>query len=356
MRSKRPQPADYTLPTASDMQMSGSNPEDRDRGRGEMATRQLRNELVTVFGGSGFVGRHVVRALARRGYRVLVAVRRPDLAGAVRTFGNVGQVQPIQANIRDQGSVERAVHGAAAVVNLVGILSESGRQRFAAVHAEGPERIAAAARAAGARRMVQVSAIGADAESASAYGRSKAAGEAAVRDRFPEAVVVRPSIIFGPEDSFFNRFAGMARLSPALPLIGGGHTRFQPVFVGDVAEAVARAIDGDAQSGTIYELGGPEICSFRELMELMLAETGRRRLLVPLPFGLARAMASVLQILPGAPLTVDQVEQLKRDNVVSQQAEAEGRTLGGLGIDPVAMQIVLPTYLVRFRRAGQFAL
>ncbi len=314
----------------------------------------LNGKLVTVFGGSGFLGRHVVRALARRGYRIRVAVRRPDLAEHVQPLGAVGQIMPVQANLRHRWSVDRAVEGADAVVNLVGVLYEAGAQTFDAVQAFGPRAVAEAARAAGIDRVVHVSAIGADAASASAYARSKAAGEAAVFDTVPQAVVLRPSVVFGPEDGFFNRFAGIARLSPALPLIGGGETKFQPVFVGDVAEAVARAVDGELKAGAVYELGGPEVRSFRSCLELMLKVIRRNRLLVPLPFGLARFQARFLQLLPNPLLTVDQVELLKSDNVVSDAARTEGRTLQGLGIEPRTMAAILPTYLERFREHGQY--
>lgn len=318
-----------------------------------MATSYVRSELVTVFGGSGFIGRHVVRSLARRGYRVRAAVRRPDLAGFLQPLGAVGQIHAAQANVRDRASIDRAVAGADAVVNLVGILHESGRQSFDAVQAFGPGAVAAAAKAAGASRMVQVSAI-ADPDSGSRYARSKVAGEAAVLQAFPEAVILRPSIVFGPEDDFFNRFAAMARFAPVLPLIGGD-TRFQPVYVGDVAEAVALGVDGRLKPGTVYELGGPEVRTFRQLLDYICAETGRRRILIPVPFGLARLKAYVLQLLPGPLLTVDQVRQLARDNVVSQAAVDDGRTLAGMGIDPRAIETVVPTYLARYRRAGQYS-
>ncbi len=317
-------------------------------------TTALNGKLVTVFGGSGFIGRHTVRALARRGYRVRVAVRRPDLAEHVLPLGTVGQIMPIQANLRYRWSVDRALIGADAVVNLVGILHESGAQTFDAVQAFGARAVAEAARAAGISRLIHVSAIGADPNSTSRYARSKAAGEAAIRETVPEAITMRPSIVFGPEDDFFNRFAAMARISPVLPLIGEGRTRFQPVFVGDVAEAIARAVDGEAAAGTIYELGGPEVKSFRELMDMMLSVIRRKRLLVPLPFGLAKAQARVLQLLPRPLLTVDQVELLKHDNVVSDQAVTEARTLAGLGIQPRTLAAILPTYLERFRTHGQY--
>ena len=310
--------------------------------------------LVTVFGASGFVGRHVVRALLKRGWRVRAAVRRPNLAGHLQPLGMVGWVQPIQANVRYRWSVDRAVTGADVVVNLVGILNESGRQRFDAVQDFGARAIAEAARAARVGQLIHVSAIGADADSPSAYARSKAAGEAAVLETLPGAIVFRPSIQFGPEDSFFNRFAALARILPALPLFGGGHTRFQPVFVGDVARAVADAVDGKVPSGRVYELGGPEIKTFRECMELVLATVERRRLLVPVPWGVAKAIARVAQLLPQPLFTVDQVTQLQIDNVVSDAAIKERRTLAGLGIDPTNLEAVLESYLYRFRAHGQF--
>jgi uncharacterized protein YbjT (DUF2867 family) len=317
-------------------------------------TLQANNDtLITIFGGSGFLGRHLVRALARRHYRIRVAVRRPDLAGHLQPLGRVGQIHAVQANVRHAGSVDAATRDADVVINLVGILFERGRQRFDTVQAFGAEQIALAAANHGAR-MVHVSAIGADENSTAAYARSKAEGERAVRAATPEAVIVRPSIMFGPEDDFFNKFAAMARLLPALPLIGGGGTRFQPVFVGDVAEAICRAVDGLARAGTTYEAGGPEVRSFRELIEYVLAVTERKRLLVPLPFPIAKLQAAFLQWLPKPLLTPDQVELLKTDNVVSDAAEREGRTLHGLGIAPMAMEVVVPSYLWRFRKTGQF--
>jgi uncharacterized protein YbjT (DUF2867 family) len=310
--------------------------------------------LVTVFGGSGFIGRHVVRALLKRGWRVRAAVRRPDLAGHLQPLGMVGWVQPVQANLRYRWSVDRAVEGADAVVNLVAILAETGRQRFDSVNIFGARAVAEATRAAGIGRFVQVSAIGADPESPSAYGRSKAEAERAVFETIPETTVMRPSIVFGPEDHFFNRFAGLARFLPALPLIGGGHTRFQPVFVGDVAKAIADAVEGGTRPGTIYELGGPEVKTFRQCMELMLREIDRKRLLLPLPWPLASFAASVLQYLPGQMLTPDQVRMLRVDNVVSEAAGSEKRTLAGLGIEPTSLAAILPSYLVRYRPHGQF--
>jgi NADH dehydrogenase len=309
--------------------------------------------LVTIFGGSGFLGRHLVRALAKRHYRMRVAVRRPDLAGHLQPLGRVGQIHAVQANLRNQDSVEAAVRNAAVVINLVAILYERGRQTFEAVHVEGADRVARAAAKAGAR-MIHVSAIGADPRSPARYGRTKAAGEQAVLAAVPGVTIFRPSIMFGPEDDFFNRFAAMARMFPALPLVGGGHTRFQPVFVGDVAQAIAQAVDGQMRTGTIFELGGPEVKTFRELMEFVLKTTGRQRLLLPLPFGIARLQAMVLQCLPEPPLTPDQVELLRSDNVVSAEATREARTLQGLGIDAATIAAIVPTYLWRFRKRGQF--
>lgn len=306
--------------------------------------------VATIFGGSGFVGRYLVQHLARRGWVIRVAVRHPDSALFLRPMGHVGQITPIAANLRDDKSVAAAVSGVDAVVNLVGILHESGRQTFQAVHVEGAQRVATAAKSAGAERFVHMSALGADPKSAAIYARSKAAGEEAVRAAFPEATIVRPSIIFGAEDGFFNRFATMAQLSPALPLIGGGKTKFQPVYVGDVAEAMARIIEEPATRGKLYELGGPQTYSFRELLELLLQEIGRRRCLLSLPFPLAGLMGTILQHLPNAPLTRDQVELLKQDNVVSGTTP----TLADLGIQPTAVEVILPTYLDRFRRGGRY--
>ncbi|MCA3596230.1 MAG: complex I NDUFA9 subunit family protein [Methylobacterium sp.] len=310
--------------------------------------------LVTIFGGSGFLGRHLTQALAKRSWRVRAAVRRPDLAGHLQPLGMVGQIHAVQANLRYPDSVARAVAGADAVVNLVGILHEGGRQTFSAVQAQGPRIVAEAAAKAGVESLVQVSAIGADPNSPADYARSKAAGEAATLAAFPTAVIMRPSIVFGPEDQFFNRFADMARFLPFLPLIGGGETKFQPVYVGDVAEAIARALEGAAKPGTTYELGGPEVKSFKALLEYILAVTGRSRPLVPLPFPIARLQASVMELLPSPMLTVDQVRMLETDNVVSAQAIAARRTLAGLGVTPTTIEAVVPSYLYRFRKHGQF--
>lgn len=306
---------------------------------------------ITVFGGSGFIGRYLIRRLAVDGWVVRVAVRDPVGAAFLKTCGSLGQIVPMRCNVGDDELVAAAVQGADAVVNLVGILFESGRQRFEAVQAEAPARIARAARAAGVNTFVQMSALGADASSPSRYARSKAAGEAGVRREFPDAAIVRPSIVIGPEDEFFNRFAQMALLLPGLPLIGGGRTRFQPVYVGDVAEALHRCVSDPATRGKTYELGGPHIYTFRELMELMLKIVGRHRGLVPVPFALAELQGLVLQLLPNPPLTRDQVKLLRRDNVVAPGA----LTFADLGMQPQAIEPILPTYLDIYRRGGRFA-
>ena len=311
--------------------------------------------LVTVFGGSGFVGSQVVRALAKSGARIRVAVRNPGRGYRLRMLGDVGQIEVAQANIRDEPSIYRALEGAQACVNAVGVLFESGRQRFDDLHAAGAGLLARTAVSAGADRFVQISAIGADPRSAAAYARSKAAGEAAVREAAPFATILRPSVVFGPEDQFFNRFASMAGLAPALPLIGGGGTRFQPVFVGDVAEAVARALDDPAVPGRTYELGGPSVYTFRALMELMLAEIGKSRALAPIPFPIAGVIGKAGDFLAKAglapPITADQVEMLKSDNVVTPGA----LSLSDLGIAPQALEPIIGTYLYRYRRGGQYA-
>jgi uncharacterized protein YbjT (DUF2867 family) len=317
-----------------------------------MASNQ--ETLVTVFGGSGFLGRNVVRALAKRDFRIRVAVRRPELAGHLQPLGRVGQIHAVQANLRYPASVEAAMRDSQVAINLVGILAASGAQSFDAVQAKGAETVAQAAAAAGAR-VVHVSAIGADENSTAAYARSKAAGEKAVLAAVPSATILRPSVVFGPEDQFTNRFAALARMSPMLPLIGGGLTKMQPVYVGDVANAVAQAADGKTKPGATYELGGPEVLTMREIMEIILAITERNRMLIPLPFGLARLKSFFLQFAPGMlKLTPDQVELLKSDNVVSDAAKAAGLTLEGLGIAPDSMEAVAPQYLWRFRAAGQF--
>lgn len=328
-----------------------------------MASQAPAQQLVTVFGGSGFVGRHVVRALVKRGYRVRVAVRRPDLANFLQPIGTVGQIHAVQANLRYPASVTGAVKGSDAVVNLVGIMQEQGRQSFSAVQANGARAVAQACATVGITRLVHVSALGASAESASVYARSKAEGEAAMFASVPGAIVLRPSVMFGPEDTFFNRFASLARMLPVLPLVGGGVTKFQPAFVGDVAETVARAVDGTVQGGRVYELGGPEVQSLRQIVEEVCKVTGRKRLLAPLPFPLARIMGSVLQVVDTLTLglipdelvmTRDQVALLTSDNVVSPEAKAEGRDFAGLGLAPTSSEAVISSYLWRFRKTGQF--
>ena len=310
-------------------------------------------KTVVVFGGSGFLGRYVTRALARRGHRIRVACRRPDLAYHLQTNGKLGQILPIQANLRYRWSVDRAVENADHVINLVGILSESGKQSFDAVQSFGARSVADAARKVGAP-VTQISAIGADPKSASRYARTKAAGEQSVFDAVPNAYVLRPSIVFGPEDQFFNRFADMSRFSPVLPLIGGGTTKFQPVYVVDVAEAIAATVDGQVEGGKVYELGGPEVLTFREMMEEMLRIINRKRRFVSIPFPMAASMGRFMRFLPNAPITPDQVRQLQNDNVVSEAAKSEGRTLDAFGIRPRSIDAILPSYLIRFRPQGQF--
>lgn len=311
--------------------------------------------LVTVFGGSGFLGRHVIRALAKRDYRIRVGVRRPDLAGHLQPLGKVGQIHAVQANLRYPASVQAAARDASVVVNLVGILAEGGAQTFDAVQAKGAETVAKAASDIGAR-VVHVSALGADQNSTSRYARAKAAGEAAVLAAVPSATIFRPSVVFGPEDHFTNRFAGLARLSPVLPLIGGGLTKLQPVYAGDVATAIADAVDGKTRAGATYELGGPEVMTMREILEVILRITERNCMLMPLPFGLAKFKAAFLQFAPGDfKLTPDQVELLRHDNVVSDAAKTAGLTLEGLGITPDSLEAVTPSYLWRYRKTGQFA-
>jgi NADH dehydrogenase len=318
-----------------------------------MAVTLGSSTLVTVYGGSGFLGRYVVQQLARAGCRIRVAVRRPDLAGFLQPLGSVGQIVAVQANVRDEASVRRAAEGADAIVNLVGILQPQGRQKFTAVHLQGPTFMAAAARDFGARAFVHVSAIGADRRSRSVYARSKGEGETEVLKAYPRAVILRPSLVFGPEDQFFNRFASLSRFSPVLPLIGG-RTRFQPVFVGDVARAVIAALSGRATEGKIYELGGPQVFTFREIYDLIGKYTLRQRAYLPVPIWAAKIQGFVLQNLPGAPLTLDQVRLLQRDNVVSEESVRNAATLEALGIAPLSVEAVVPDYLKRFRPKGEF--
>jgi NADH dehydrogenase len=322
------------------------------------------DRLITVFGGSGFIGRHLVRALARDGWRIRVATRRPDLAFHLQPLGQVGQINPVQANIRCPESLAAALRGADAAVNLVGILAPWGKQTFDNVQAEGAAAVAKAAKAAAIDNFIHFSAIGADAQSTSGYARSKAAGEAAVLAAIPQAKILRPSVVFGPEDQFFNRFAAMAQRLPVLPLIGGGVTRLQPVYVGDVAQTAALLLRGAGAAGATYELGGPAIKTMREIFEFVLATIHREKPLVSLPFGAAGALGSItetvnkllLGLIPSElTLTRDQVELLRHDNVVSEKAVAEGRTLAGLGLTPESIETVVPAYLYRYRKSGQFA-
>jgi len=320
----------------------------------------MTGKLAVVFGGSGFIGRNVVRELAKRGWRVRVAVRRPHLAQFLRPMGAVGQVQLIQANIRHRQSVAAALKGADAVINLVGILSQSGPQRFETVQSGGAATVSELAAEAGITEFVQMSAIGADDGSLSEYARTKGEAEASVRKNIPDAVILRPSIVFGQEDEFFNRFAELATISPVLPSFGGGKTKFQPVYVDDVACAVCEALSNPSHRGRIFELGGPVIYSYNDLMELMFAETGRKRFLAPIPFAVAPLLGWVGEIaglLPfvTAPITRDQITLLKEDNVVTVSGESDMGTIEDFGVSPSTVEAILPSYMVRFRKYGQFA-
>lgn len=305
---------------------------------------------IAVFGASGFIGRYVVRDLARSGAVIAACARHASSAGFLRPMGDVGQIAPLSANLSDERALAAVVAGADAVVNLVGILYERGKQRFDLAHHRGPGQLAAAAKNAGVKRFVHISALGADRNSSSAYARSKTAGEAAVRAAFPSAIILRPSLVFGPEDNFFNRFAAMARFSPVLPLIGGGATKFQPVYVGDVAAAIAAALSRDDTEGKTYELAGPAVFTMRQLFELMLHIIGRKRLMMSIPFGLASLEAFFLEWLPQPLLTRDQVRLLRHDSIAAPGAPG----LAELGIAPTALELILPTYLERFRRPGRF--
>lgn len=320
--------------------------------------------LVTVFGASGFIGRHIVQRLAARGVQVRAAVRNPNDALFLKPMGDVGQITPIQANIRDEASVRAAVEGADAVINLVAVLYEGGKQRFQTLHVSGAETVAKAAKAAGCTRLVHVSALGADKLAPSRYGRTKAAGEAAVRAAYPDAVILRPSVVFGPGDGFFCRFAEMSVFSPVLPvfgasprmkdgkldLCGSGGTRFQPVYVGDVADAALKGIEDTATTGKTYELAGPRVYSFAEVMRTVLSETNRRRILLPIPFWVGSIIGFFAEWLPIPPITRDQVATLRSDNVL--KGDMPG--LKALGIEPTAVEAVLPTYLDAYRRGGRY--
>jgi len=323
------------------------------------------NDLVTVFGASGFVGRHAVRALAKDGWRIRAVCRRPNLASFLLPAGQVGQIQLLKGNVNEDADVLRAVDGAAAVVNLTGVLTGHGRQSFENIHVEATRRIARASKEAGVETLVHVSAVGADADASSRYAKSKAEGEAAVWVKFPAATVLRPSVVFGPEDRFFNKFASLARFNPALPLIGGGHTKFQPVYAADVAAAIVRALTNEEARGKTYELGGPAVYTFEEILRFILRETGRKRLLVPVPFSIAKLMAMGLTMAHAVPaaiagffgavpsdslLTVDQVRLLATDNVVKEGALG----FADLGLQPQAMEPIVSAYLWRYHPKGQF--
>ena len=320
-----------------------------------MAITLNNRALITIYGGSGFIGRHVVRAIARTGARMRIAVRRPELAGFLQPLGGVGQINAVQANVRYPDSLLAAAEDADAVINLVGILVPSGKQTFKSVMDEGARHVAEAARAAGALP----SCISRRSERARTrrpiMRRSKAAGEEAVKHVLPDAMILRPSIVFGPEDDFFNRFGSLAQFSPVLPLIGGGKTRIQPVFAGDVAKAIVAALTGKADADSPYELGGPEVLTMKEIMQRVLAYTMRKRLLVSEPFFLAKLQGALLQLLPKPMLTIDQVRMLETDNVVSEEAKRAHRTLEGLGIEPIAIESVVPEYLEQYRPRGQFS-
>jgi NADH dehydrogenase len=308
------------------------------------------NKLVTVFGGSGFLGRHIVRALANDGWRIRVGVRRPNSALFLRPAGRVGQIQIVKANVLDENAVHSALDGAEAAINLVGILFEHGGQRFDAVHVRAAANIAHAAAKRGAQKLLHVSALGTSLNSPAHYSRTKAEGEVRVREAHPRATIFRPSIVFGPEDDFFNRFAALARLSPVLPLIGGGKTRFQPVYVADMARAAVTVLRESATAAATYELGGPEVMSLRDVFELVLKVTRRKRMLMPIPFAVARIQAAFLGLLPKPPLTLDQLRMLETDNVVAPGATG----LGQLGITPEGAEAILESYLWRFRKTGEF--
>jgi NADH dehydrogenase len=322
-----------------------------------------RYRLATIFGGSGFLGRHIVRALVGKGWRVRVAVRRPDLAAFLQPIGGVGQIQPVQANLRYPASIAAALEGASLAVNATGLRAESGAQTYSAVNVEGARALARAASGAGVATYVHISGIGADPSSTSSFIASKGQGEQATREAFPAAIIMRPSVVFGPEDDFFNRFGALACHLAVLPLLAGGGTRLQPVYVGDVGEAVAAAASGLAKPGAVYELGGPRTMTLREAAELTLRTIDRRRLLVGVPHGPSRWIAAsstfasrvTFGLFPTLLTTTrDQVDLMASDNVVSAEAEAEGRVLRGLGVEPQAAEAIIPSYLVRFRRTGQY--
>lgn len=311
-------------------------------------------DLITIFGGDGFVGRSVVRALAQRGYRIRVAVRRPDLAFHLQPIGGVGQIHAVQANLRYPASVKAALEGADGAINLVGIMHESGRQTFDGVHVFGAQAIAKAVDELGIQKLVHMSSLAADTESGSEYARTKAEGAARVSEIVKTATILQPSVVFGPGDKFFNKFAGLARIMPVFPLIGGGHTKFQPLYVGDLAEAVVACLENKDAAGQTYELGGPEVLSLAQIMNFIFTAIDRKRITVPVPFAIARIESQFLKLLPNPIITPDQVELLKQDSIVSAQAVLQNRSLEALGIKAHAIDAIVPPYLARFRRAGQF--
>lgn len=304
----------------------------------------MEQRVVTVIGGTGFVGRYVVKLLAGAGYTIRVISRNPNAALHLKTAGNVGQIVLMGGNIAEPASLIGKIENSYAVINLAGILFERGKQSFAHVHAHGAEKVAQMAKAAGVQRFVQMSALGVDKAKTSDYARTKLLGEKAVLSAFPEATILRPSVIFGPEDNFYNQFAAMASLSPALPLIGGGITRFQPVYVGDVAAAILAAITRPDTAGQVFELGGPNVCSFKDILEYIMTLTGHKRMLLPIPLGMASFMGMCAEALPKPPLTRDQVRLLKSDNIVSSGV----KNFATLGIAPTAVEMVVPGYLGRF--------
>lgn len=320
----------------------------------------MASELIVVFGGSGFLGRYVVKALAKRGYRVRVPLRRPHLGQELRVMGDVGQIHLMQANVRYPESIEAALEGASGVVNLVGLLYETGKQTFKSLHVDASDAIARAAARKGVRSMVQVSAIGANPRGRSDYSKTKGRGEEAVRAAFPAATILRPSILFGPEDDFLNRFAAMAQSSPFLPLIGGGKTKFQPIHAQDVAEAIVGALERPEAAGRVFELGGPRVYSFRQLMDFMLTTIQRKRIYVSLPFFLAEPLGGLFafgaKIVPLPPvLTADQVRSLKSDNVVGMTGDKKIGVIADLGVTRLeTLETIAPTYLWKFRPYGQF--
>jgi len=311
----------------------------------------MENNIITVFGGTGFIGRYVVRELAKTGALIRVVSRSPRNGAELKTFGYVGQITLEKGNILSRDAIDRNLQGTDMVVNLVGILHEGGKQRFSRVHSQGAERIAQAAQDAGVKRLVQISALGIEKAKSSKYARTKLTGEKAVNSAFPGATILRPSIVFGPEDDFFNRFATIASMAPVMPLIGGGKTRFQPIYAGDVAQAICAALKDKRTEGQTYQLGGPKVYRFKELLQYIMEETGHHRPFLSIPFGVAKLMGFFMEWLPTPPLTRDQVTLLQTDNIVADDAQ----TLSDLGVTPRAVEMICPEYLYRFRRGGKFS-